>query len=280
MPAILWTETDESLNGNGHGVEFLHIALPVFLAVFALVEAAQYLRGGRAASSQDVVLGAAGATLAASYFGALLQPLTGEMLRELRNPRSAVVPRLGAVSPRRTVVAAAALLGPFVWVAMLAPPTPSASAGPLPGRASTCGLPDGEWAIPDAAPTSEWFQWHGNRVPRSRSGAGPVHVGSQGARCFMRTPSGALLAASWDEDLLRHSRLRPLIGFRIDQANPDTVLLRLALAPVGHQYLVAHARVHWADGDWQTALSWTTMSISSQGPPAGFTAWGRQGDHS
>src|SRR5690349_18076410 len=103
----------------------VHIALPFFVGVFAVIEAAQYVRGGRAASSQDIFLGATGATLAATYFGHLLRPLIGEMLRELGQPDfPAAAPRLGPVSVRRTVLTAAAVICPFAWIAMLAPPTP------------------------------------------------------------------------------------------------------------------------------------------------------------
>jgi len=253
----------------------LPIALPFFVAFFLAVEGAQYVGGGRVASSQDVILGATGATLAATYFGRLLRPTALEMLRGLGQPHGWGAARFGVVSVRRSAVTAVALLGPLVWVSMLTSPTPPVSSYPIPGDASKCGLADGEWRIPDAAPHSEWVPWHGSLVPLSHEGLGPVHVGEHGASCFARTPSGALLAASWNPQLLPHTKSRPLVGFRIDQANPDYVSVILALTPERHQNLVAHARARWVDGDWQVSLEWANVANTSPGLPPGFSAWGR-----
>jgi len=249
-------------------------SLWLFGAVFLLVETAQYVRGGRVASVQDVLLATAGATLAASFVGTWARPLSAELSRI--GPDSSMPPRLvSPVSRRRSVVTGVAVLGPLVWAASLPAPTTTALASPLQEDDSICGLPAGAWAIPETAPVGRWTRWHGRVLPRSAATFGPAHIEGEAARCFAHNPSGALLAAAWQLAPQTPDR-STLAGFRIDSANPGTVHVALLLdAPTGYQ--VASSVIRWTHGDWHTSATDERLLPVTRTRPPGYVVWPRSG---
>ena len=179
-----------------------------------------------------------------------------------------------------------------------APPSPPATpdAGAITGQspaaaASSCGLADGDQAVPTKAPAADG--WEVSRrvvVPRS-STYGPARTDPDGFRhCFAHSPTGALYAAynavaavaderqaiptvrklmlpGADTDaLIRElghddtaggSAATQLAGYRLIDAGPDRATVMLAI-PVESAYMSATLTLVWRDGDWRL-----------QPPPAG-----------
>lgn len=167
-------------------IPHLHRAGPALVAAasfYLIVEAAQYVRGGeRVASTQDVLLSTFGACALALIVGSVAEAVA---TKDGRDPRHASRIWLGIL----------ALSVPLVAVNFIPDASPKAYA--LPGPPSSCGLPEGEWAIPEHAPTSEWQQAGKVTRPSSPTQFGPGTVTGNAATCFGRNPAGALFAAAW-----------------------------------------------------------------------------------
>lgn len=249
-------------------------ALAGSTAVFLLVETAQFLRGGRVASTQDVLLSVVGATLAATFFGRLVAPLSRELLRTRGTPLLTPA-RLGRVSRIRVVVTGLAILGPLAWTFSL--PTPrivESTSSPDQGGDSACGLPSGDWAVPIVAPQSEWIEVGHKVLPISKYRFGPVRPRNE-VRCFARNPTGALFAAAWALQRRPETATR-IAGFRFEAANPDIVELALLLEDHG-KYTIASGQVRWNAGDWQATIDPEALRTDVAVEPNDFVDWGSPG---
>ena len=253
----------------------IRASLPIFSTAFILVEVAQYVRGGRAASIQDVLLAVAGAILASTFLGRLVGPISRELLRT-RDTEPAGGRLRGHVSPRRTIATALAVICPFAWTATLDAPSPSPTASFLPGEPSTCGLDPGDWTIPSSAPSTEWVEWHEQLLPRSETTFGPVRTNAHGGHCFARNPSGALFAAAWSLGSVGTGPHPLLAGFRVDAADPGRVKLALLLR-TPRQYVIVPAQARWVAGDWSVTVGAPRMRAATAGPPLGYVKWSPAG---
>jgi hypothetical protein len=166
-------------------------------------------------------------------------------------------------------------------------PEPVGPATPAPaGTTNACGLPDGDQAVPSAAPPVDG--WEVNRrvvVPRSTA-YGPAKVDADGfRRCFAHSPGGAIFAAynaiaamadqrrtvatvtklmlpgPATDALLRELRAESvdegsdpsqLAGYRVIDASRDRVTIALAM-PVESAYVSATLTLVWHDGDWRVS---------------------------
>jgi hypothetical protein len=164
----------------------------------------------------------------------------------------------------------------------------SAPASPVstvdPAQAGGCGLPAGDQAIPDKAPSVD--SWEVSRrivVPRS-SAYGPRTTDADGFRhCFAHSPTGALYAAysaiaaisdqskvvptarklmvpgpatdSLIQELVIQqtstdsSSIQP-VGYRVIDAGPERATVMVAF-PVESVYMSATLTLVWYQGDWR-----------------------------
>jgi hypothetical protein len=151
-------------------------------------------------------------------------------------------------------------------------------------QAGGCGLPEGDQAIPDKAPSVD--SWEVSRrivVPRS-SAYGPRTTDADGFRhCFAHSPTGALYAAysaiaaiadqskvvptarklmvpgAATDSLIQEltaedastdlSSIQP-VGYRVVDSAPERVTVMLAF-PVESVYMSATLTLVWYQGDWR-----------------------------
>ncbi|TDW18283.1 hypothetical protein [Kribbella kalugense] len=151
-------------------------------------------------------------------------------------------------------------------------------------QAGGCGLPAGDQAVPDRAPSVD--SWEVSRrivVPRS-SAYGPRTTDTDGFRhCFAHSPTGALYAAysaiaaiadqskvvptarklmipgAATDSLIQEltiqqtstesSSIQP-VGYRVVDAGPERVTVMLAF-PVESVYMSATLTLVWYQGDWR-----------------------------
>jgi hypothetical protein len=169
------------------------------------------------------------------------------------------------------------------------PEEPSGGAAPVEAGANGCpAMPSGD-EIPVAGPPVTWEVFNGAVLPVSQE-HGPRVVDGAIARCYSRTPTGALLAATQIEYRLLvdpeggigvvreqtvpgpgrdalvaalRERGRPgpaapgelcqVAGYRFVAYTPSEAVIAVASA-CGAKFQLTESRVQWYDGDWRQVL--------------------------
>ena len=189
-----------------------------------------------------------------------------------------------------------------------------AGTGPSPSQPSSgadstsaCGLPEGDQAIPTAAPTTKWY-FKGKLAVPSSPDFGPAKGADENsvATCFGHNPSGALFAAATiaaetssfssvaEEAIRAHiapgdlrdalirtldpapGPLAQIVGFKFEDHTRDrgtvTLATRVVDGPNAGAIGATPMTLVWVNGDWQQQLqpSATTVVITSLD---GFIAW-------
>jgi hypothetical protein len=191
------------------------------------------------------------------------------------------------------------------------PKGPSEGAAPVETGANGCPvLPSGD-EIPVAAPPVTWEVFHGAVLPVS-SEHGPAVVDGAVARCYSRTPTGALIAAAQipgrilvdpgggvevarkqtvpgegQEALVAalRDRGRPsaagpgelcqVAAFRFIAYSPSEAVIALA-ANCGDGFQATESRLQWRDGDWRRVLEpdgSTSPTVAVLPDLEGMTIW-------
>jgi len=186
-------------------------------------------------------------------------------------------------------------------------PSGGASSGSTRSSSSSCGLPDGNQAIPSVAPKAAWRIVGTTAAPVSPT-IGPGKSESGVGTCFAHSPSGALFAATWltillnepkyaTEDLAR-SRILPgatldrflsapddatghvpsqIAGFRIEDFSPSrstiSVVIRYTEGAVNGQLAQVVMTMVWSDGDWKWQLPASGYQGNGITSLNGFTSW-------
>jgi hypothetical protein len=191
------------------------------------------------------------------------------------------------------------------------PGGPSEGAAPVETGANGCpAMPSGD-EIPAAAPPVTWEVFNGAVLPVSQE-HGPAVVDGAVARCYSRTPAGALIAAAQigfrilvDPDggvaiareqtvagegqdalvaaLRKRGRPTPpqpgelcqIAGYRFVAFTPQEAVIALA-SDCGDKFQLTESRVQWSDGDWRRVLEpdGSTSPTASVLPDLeGMTLW-------
>ncbi|MEU6201518.1 hypothetical protein [Streptomyces sp. NPDC047061] len=195
-----------------------------------------------------------------------------------------------------------------------APRAEVSTGGPsaVPSGAASCPrLPDNRQDVPDSAPAGvTWTLYHSVALPSSGA-AGPAVVDSDVARCYARTPVGALLAASQigvrylaADDWLTVTRTQTvgpgrdtyiaarteaertaspdqedsahgqIAGFRFVTYGGTTAVIQSVWRFPDGRLQAALTTVLWRDGDWRLEYPADPPSPAPVDSLAGFTAWG------
>lgn len=184
---------------------------------------------------------------------------------------------------------------------------PTASPSKPAGSSSTCGLPDGETTMLTNAPDATWKIVGTTAVPSDKL-TGPGSFTAGVPRCFSRSPSGALFAASWLTALLNEpkyatpelvrARLVPspeldamlaedsgevtkipaqIAGFRVEDYSPDratiSIVTRLSDGPNAGALLQVVMTMVWRDGDWLWSMGAGGPQGNAVTSLAGFVPW-------
>jgi hypothetical protein len=191
------------------------------------------------------------------------------------------------------------------------PEEPSGGAAPVETGANGCpAMPSGD-EIPVAGPPVTWEVFNGAVLPASQE-HGPAGVDGAIARCYSRTPTGALIAAAQigfrilvDPDggvaiareqtvagegqdalvaaLRKRGRPTPpqpgelcqIAGYRFVAFSPQEAVIALA-SDCGDKFQLTESRVQWSDGDWRRVLEpdGSTSPTASVLPDLeGMTLW-------
>ena len=180
------------------------------------------------------------------------------------------------------------IVGAFVWLLdpfssheAALPASPASTATSAATSSSTCGLPDGDQAVPTKAPQASWDQV-GNLLLPSSPALGPGHANGTARTCFAHSPAGAVMAAlnasASDASKPNPSGLQ-FAGFQIIDSTSDRVTLELAyrLTQGSHAgaLLSTNGVMAWRSGDWK--LVGGADSMTALADLAGFVSFGPGG---